>query len=484
MKKLNELYKCNSDVVITGVSINSKETKEGDIFVCVHGAKVDRHDFINEAIKNGARALIVAHEVESSVPYIVVDNPDNELVYLSKMIYDYDEDKLHLYGVTGTDGKTSVATIVSTLIGNDKCGYIGTNGRSCAAYHKDTDNTTPAPHQLYYYFKEFLDNGCNSVCMEASSEAMLKGRLDGIKYDVVGMTNITSEHLNSHGSLENYVLCKKEIMTLTKDNGYCVLNHDDDYYQEVRDFCKGKILTYGKDKDNDLQIVSYNLHTDKTEITFKYKDKVYEIVSPLLGDFNIYNLACALLMCLSQGYEFNYLSANIKNINVSGRLDTINEGQDFTVMIDYAHTPNGITSLLRFVRLLKPNRIITVIGQAGERDPYKRKTVGKIVATNSDVAIFCYEDPRSEDPLKIIEMMCEEIKDRDNYEVIVDRSQAIKHAIDIAKTGDIVLVLGKGNETYEKLKDGTIYFNDIEEATKHLKDRLASEASEEVKSGV
>ena len=146
-------------------------------------------------------------------------------------------------------------------------------------------------------------------------------------------------------------------------------------------------------------------------------------------------------------------------------------------MIDYAHTPNGITSLLRFVRLLKPNRIITVIGQAVDRDPYKRKTVGKIVATNSDVAIFCYEDPRSEDPLKIIDMMCEEIRDRDNYEIIVDRSEAIKHAIDIAKEGDIVLVLGKGNETYEKLKDKTIYFNDIEEARKHLKNRLNKEST-------
>ena len=305
MKKLNELYKCDSNVNITGVSINSKETKEGDIFVCIRGAKVDRHDYIDEAIKNGAKALVVAHEVKSSVPYIIVDDPNKELVYLSQKIYDYDENKIHLYGVTGTDGKTSVATIVSTLIGNDKCGYIGTNGRSCAAYQKDTDNTTPAPHQLYYYFKEFRDNGCTSVCMEASSEAMLNGRLDGLKYDAIGITNITSEHLNSHGSLENYILCKKEIMTLTKENGYCILNHDDTYYDEVKDFCKGNILTYGKEDDNDLQIVSYNLHTDKTEITFKYKDELYDIESPLLGDFNIYNLACAMLMCLSQGYKIN-----------------------------------------------------------------------------------------------------------------------------------------------------------------------------------
>lgn len=477
MKKLCELYDCSSDVVITGVSINSKEIKKGDIFVCIRGETADRHDFIDEAIKNGASALVVDHDVESTVPYVIVDNPNNELVYLSKMVYDYDESKITLYGVTGTDGKTSVTTIISTLIGNDKCGYIGTNGRSCYAYTKNTDNTTPAPHQLYYYFKEFMDNGCNSVCMEASSEAMLKNRLDGIKYDVIGITNITSEHLNNHGTLENYILCKKKIMTLTKENGYCVLNHDDMHYQEVRDYCKGKILTYGKDEDNDLQIVSYNLYSDKTDIKFKYKDNIYDITSPLLGDFNVYNLACAILMCLSQGYTFNYLVKNIKKINISGRLDTLDLGQDFTVMIDYAHTPNGIDSLLRFVKLLKPNRIITVIGQAGERDVYKRKTVGKIVATNSDIAIFCYEDPRSEDPVKIIEMMCEEIQDCDNYEIIVDRSKAIKRAIDIAETGDIVLILGKGNEMYQKLKDKTIHFNDTEEASKYLNERLEREKS-------
>lgn len=475
MKKLNELYNCDSDVNITGVSINSKETKVGDIFVCIKGAKVDRHDFIDEAIANGASALVVSHDVESSVPYVVVDNPNDELVYLSKMIYDYDENKIHLFGITGTDGKTSAATIVSTLIGNSKCGYIGTNGRSCAYFNKTTDNTTPAPHQLYSYFKEFMDNGCDSVCMEASSEAMLKGRLEGIKFDVVGITNITSEHLNSHGTLENYVLCKKEIMTLTKDNGYCVLNHDDSYYSEVRDFCKGKILSYGKNDDNDLQIVSFDLYPNKTDITFKYNNKTYSFVSPLLGDFNVYNLACAILMCLSQGYDMDYLINNVVNINISGRLDVIDEGQDFTVIVDYAHTPNGIDSLLRFVKKLKANRIITVIGQAGERDPYKRKTVGKIVASNSDIAIFCYEDPRSEDPLKIIEMMCEDIKDMSNYKIIVDRSDAIKYAIDMANSGDIVLILGKGNETYQKLKDKVIYFNDEEEARKYIIEKLGKE---------
>ena len=172
------------------------------------------------------------------------------------------------------------------------------------------------------------------------------------------------------------------------------------------------------------------------------------------------------------GYDFDYIKNKIPLLHVSGRLELIDMGQDFYLMVDYAHTPNGITKLLEYVKLLPIKRRIVVIGQAGERDPYKRKEVGQIVSRNCDVAIFTYEDPRSENPMDIINMMTENIKDMNNYEIIIDRSKAIKRAIDIAKKDDMVMILGKGNETYEKLKDKTIYFNDIEEAKKHLKDRL------------
>ena len=396
MIKLNELYNCNYDINIKGISINSKDTKKGDIFVCIMGKRVDRHDYIDEAINNGAVALITNRDVSVNVPYVRVENPNDEVIYLAKKIYNNPEERLKMYGVTGTDGKTSVATIVSNLLGVDNCGYIGTNGRSCAKFKKDTDNTTPSPDKLYGYFNEFLDSGCNSVCMELSSEAKLLGRLNELYYDCIGITNITSEHLNSHGSLENYVKCKKEIMTLTKNGGYCVINHDDKYFKEVLDFCKGNVLTYGKDSDNDLQIVDYKIFTSHTLITFKYMGKTYEIDSPLLGEFNVYNLACAMLMCLSMGNDINSLIENIKDIKISGRLDIIDRGQNFTVMVDYAHTPNGITQLLKFVKGLDVNRIIVVIGQAGERDAIKRSEVGKIVATIADIAVFCYEDPRGD----------------------------------------------------------------------------------------
>ena len=209
-------------------------------------------------------------------------------------------------------------------------------------------------------------------------------------------------------------------------------------------------------------------------------DNLYEINSPLLGEFNVYKLACGILMCLAMGNDINKLIENISNIKISGRLDVIDRGQDFTVMVDYAHTPNGITQLLKFVKGLDVNRIIVVIGQAGERDAVKRRDVGRIVATIADLAVFCYEDPRGEDPSEIIDMMCADIQNLDNYVKIIDRSEAIKYAIDVARENDIVLILGKGNETYEKLKDRVIYFNDEEEAIKHLDNRLNIEKDNKI----
>lgn len=481
MKKLNELFDCDYDVDIKGIKINSKEIEPGDLFVCTKGATVDRHDFIEDAISKGAVAAVVSKPVDVSIPTVKVDNPNKILGSLCQRFYDYPDKRLHMIGVTGTDGKTSVSTITQTLIGKDLCGYIGTNGYGCAKFDKKTNNTTPDADKLYGYLQEFIDCGCEYTAMESSSEAIYFGRIKEIKYDVTAITNITSEHLNTHGTLENYIACKKELFTQVKDGGYCVLNKDDEHYEEVRSACKGKVVTYGLSEDNTLRIKNFTLSPKNTEITLTYENKDYTFISPLLGDFNVYNLSCAILIGLSLGFTMEYLISNVKNINVSGRLDMIDLGQDYSVMVDYAHTPNGISSILNFVNTLNINRSIVVIGQAGERDPYKREIVGEVVANNATYAIFTYEDPRSEDPNKIIEMMTKRIKHKDNYEIVIDRSEAIKKAIDLAEPNDMVLILGKGNENYEKLKDRVIHFNDEEEAIKYIKARKECEKTYKLK---
>ena len=473
MKKLNELMNTEYDVEITGIKINSKEIEKGNLFVCTDMGTLDRHDFIDDAINRGASAVIAKKDVEKkNVPIIKVDDPNDLLPKLCSKFYDNPEKKLTMIGVTGTDGKTSVATMVQTLIGSDICGYIGTNGYSCSKFKKDTNNTTPDSDKLYGYFYEFVNAGCKYNSMEVCSEALMRGRVKDIEYDVSILTNITSEHLNIHGTLENYIADKCKLFTQTKKDGYCILNKDDEHFNQAKNAAIGKVLTYGKDKDNDLYFEDVKLFPGRNLFTIVYKGNKYKIDSPMAGYFNIYNLCAAILVLFALGYDFEYIEKNIPKLYVSGRLELIDRGQDFYVMVDYAHTPNGITKLLEYVKLLPVKRSIVVIGQAGERDPYKRKDVGKIVSDNCDYAIFTYEDPRSENPEDIIENMIELIKDKNNYEIIIDRSKAIKRAIDIANKEDMVLVLGKGNETYEKLKDRVIYFNDIEEVKKHLDERL------------
>ena len=481
MRKLEELYPgIGVDIDIKGIKINSKEVEEGDLFVCTMGVTADRHDFIDDAKAHGAAALVVSRDIKDpDIPTIKVPDTNRELPYLCQKFYDYPDKKLKMIGVTGTDGKTSTTTIIQTLIGSDLCGYIGTNGRSCAKFTGDNPNTTPDAQNLYLYLSEFVKFGCRYVAMEASSEAFFRGRLQATEYDVSAITNVTSEHLNIHGSFENYLESKLKLFKQTKKDGYCVLNHDDPYFEQAKAACNGHVLTYGLGEDNDLQIAHFDIFPDHTDIQFKYEDRILKVRSPLMGDFNVYNLACALLCTVAAGFSMDAILEKVKDIKVSGRLELLKTNTPYYVMVDYAHTPNGISKLLNFVHTLDIERSIVVIGQAGERDPYKRPQVGKVVVDNASYAIFTYEDPRSEDPKAICEDIIKDIKeDHNNYEIVIDRREAIQKAVDMAHDNDMVLILGKGNETYEKLKDETIYFNDIEEAYQAVANRKIREERE------
>ncbi len=452
------------DVEISGLSINTQTLKKGDLFLCIKGATVDRHDYIDQAIRNGAAALLTAKDVDVDIPYVKVENPNLEMEDIYRRFYNNPQNKLKIIGITGTDGKTSTSMITQKLIGSDKCGYIGTNGYSCAAFKRDTDNTTPGIDSLYRIFSEFVDSGCEYVAMETSSEAFFYGRLKNISFVRGVITNVDREHLNTHKTLENYISCKKQLFNQCQMG---ILNANDKYYNEFKTVNDNNI-SYGYQCSNDLYIRKYDILADKTLIDFVYQNKEYHITSPLLGKFNVENLMAALACCLSLGFEIYHLLNNLPALFVDGRMNSVNTDDDYYVIVDYAHTPNGLRRLFEFTNTLNINRTIVVIGQAGERDPYKRKDVGKIVADNAQLAIFTYEDPRNEDVDSIIEMMTTDIKDYDNYLIIKDRHEAIEKAIMSAQKNDMVLILGKGNEDYQLIKGECIDFNDIDEAKKAI----------------
>ena len=453
MKKLSELYNIDDDRLIKSIKINSKEIEPGDIFVCTMGVTADRHDFIDEAIKNGASAIVVSRDVgKRDVPIIKVYDTNLELRKLSAKFYDYPSEKAFMIGVTGTNGKTTVAEIIYQLLG-ETCAYIGTNGRKYKDKHFSIRNTTPDVDRLYMYFKEFIDNGCDTICMEASSEAFYRHRLDDIRYDIGIVTNITEDHLNIHKTIENYVDCKCQLVRQVKDEGYSILNSSDKYFDKFKREANGNIVSYGYKDTDTLKIEDYTLKRDKTIINFKYNNKAYEIISPLLGRFNVDNLASAILCLLCKGISFDEIIKRVSNIKqIEGRMEKMPFVSKYTVILDYAHTTDALDNILTFLDMVKETRIITVTGSAGGRESDKRPRMGKVVLEKSDYVIFTMDDPRYEDPNKIIDDLVSE-SDKTNYERIVDRKKAIYKALDMAEDKDIILIAGKGRDDYMAIDD-------------------------------
>ena len=462
MKKLSELYNINDDRLIKAIKINSKEILPGDIFVCTMGVTADRHDFIDEAIKNGASAIVVSRDVgKKSVPVIKVDDTNLELRKLSAKFYDYPCDALYMIGVTGTNGKTTVAEIIYQLLGEETA-YLGTNGKKYKDKHVSIRNTCPDVDRLYMYFREFLDNGCNTVCMEASSEAFYRHRLDDIKYDMGIVTNITGDHLNIHKTIENYVDCKCQLVRQVKDSGYSILNSSDKYFDKFKKEACGNIVSYGYKDSDTLKIVDYTLKRDKTIINFKYNDKTYEVISPLLGSFNVDNLSSSILCLLCKNISFEEIIKRVRQIKqIEGRMEILPFTDKYTVILDYAHTTDALDNILSFLDMVKETRIITVTGSAGGREKTKRPGMGKVVLEKSDYVIFTMDDPRYEDPNQIIDDLISE-SNKTNYERIVDRKEAIYKALDIAKDKDIVLIAGKGRDDYMAIDDKYLPYCDYD----------------------
>lgn len=459
MKKLSELYKGYPDILISDIKTNSKEVNEGDLFVCIKGVTTDRNKFINEAIDHGAKALVTSLNIKTKVPVIHVNNPNKELANICSKFYDYPQNKLDLIGITGTNGKTSVASIIKDLIDKD-CGYLGTNGIICTKFNKKIQNTTPNSDKLFKYLDRFVKANCKYISMEVSSEAMLYDRLNKIKFKVAAITNITSDHLNVHKTIENYVFCKKKIINHINKDGTLILNTDDKYYNEFRDSFDS-ILTYGKN-NADLEIVNVKEYIDKTDITLKYKDELYNITSPLLGEFNVYNLCAGILTLLCFGYTIEEVINRIPNIKTpKGRMEFIKNNKGYYIIIDYAHTPDAFIKVYKFLNKVKKGRIITVTGSAGGRDHIKRGEMGKIILDNSLYVIFTMDDPRDEDVNSIIDDLVGD-SNKTNYERIIDRKEAIKHALSLATKDDIILIAGKGDDNYMAIGDKYLGYSDRE----------------------
>ena len=459
--KLNKLIETDLDIDIKGIVDDSRLVKEGYIFVATKGFNVDHFDHIKDAIDRGCVFLVTDREIDFSFPHIVVDNIDKYYKDICLKFYDIDLNEFKFIGITGTDGKTTTATIVNRIIKDSA--YIGTNGLTINGKTISTSNTTPCISELYSDLRKIKDAGIKTVVMEVSSEALLHNRVDNIKYDIVGFTNITGDHLNVHKSFDNYLKCKLKLLDLVKDTGYVVINGDDVNLQKIK--CQN-MYSFGK-KNVNFTIKNISYLKENVIIKLKYEGIEYSITSPLKGEYNVYNVVMAFIICLLYGIDSNKIIDNIKELTpISGRCEFLDFGQNFDIVLDYAHTINGIENILKAFK--SNNRIITVTGCAGGRDHSKRSIIGDIVMKNSDIAIFTMDDPRYEDVDDIIDEM---VGDNKDYIRVVNREEAINYALSIAGKNDVVLILGKGRDNYMAIGDKKVKYNDYDVIKKHFENR-------------
>ena len=442
------------------IKTNSRKVKPGDTFVAIKGFTVDGHDYIEDAIKAGATKIVCEHG-SYSVETLVVPSTKE---WVQKYIVDNYKDevnKLRIIGVTGTNGKTTTCFLTYQAL--KKLGvnaaYMGTIGFYYGDTKYELNNTTPEILDLYSYFIEALEQGVTDVVMEVSSHSLCEKRVEGLEFSEVAFTNLTEDHLDYHKTMENYLNAKLLILNhLTKD-AVIIVNSDDEssiYFKKEGH----KRVSFGF--DGDYKIINFETHPSETNLTFSFEGKTYDVLVPLTSKFNVYNYLTVVSILNQYGFSIDEIVNKTNMIKApKGRCEAykVNGG---VAVIDYAHTPDAVEKVITAYNELKKNRVITLVGCGGDRDPKKRPIMGEIASRLSDYVIFTSDNPRTEDPQAIMNDILEGVK-KDNYEVILDRRQAIKHGIDIMEKDDILLILGKGHEDYQIIGREKIHLDDAEE---------------------
>ncbi len=450
------------------IKIDSRKIKPGDTFVAIPGATVDGHDYIEKAIEAGATKVVVEKDVECSVEKILVDSTNDWLTNHIADTYSSTINEMNIIGITATNGKTTTAYLTYQMLNKlgSKTAYIGTIG----FYLPDEDfielpNTTPNILDLYELFLSAKEKGCKNVIMEVSSHALHQERVKGIKYKVAGFTNLTQDHLDYHETMDNYLAAKQLI--LKQLTGPMIVNIDDpcgNKWLDIYDNCK----SLGKNANN-YNIVSYEDSHNGTLINFKVNGVDYKVETNLRSTFNVYNYLTALAFINNLGYNVE----EIINITSSiyppkGRCEQI-KVKDGEAVVDYAHTPDAVEKIINAFTENKKGRVITIVGCGGDRDPKKRPIMGRIAAEKSDYVVFTSDNPRTEDPQAIMNDILAGVS-TNNYEVELDRREAIKKALDMINKDDVVLILGKGHEDYQIIGREKIHLDDAEEVRKYIEE--------------
>lgn len=468
---------------IQKVEFDSRLVSPGDLFVCVPGFKVDGHSFAEQVVARGAQALVVERRIEavSSVPQLVVPKARRALAQISALVHNYPCQDLRLVGITGTNGKTSAAHFCEAVLAASGSvpGVLGTIHTKIAGRPLPTTHTTPESLVLQRLFAEMRGSGCDSVVMEVSSHALELDRVYGVPFDVAVFTNLSHDHLDFHGDMETYFSAKKRLFDgLRYLKGrrapYAVINGDDPYGKRILQSLRVPFITYGLEEGSHIRALDLQLAADGVSFSLDTPIGGRRVDLAVSGLFTVYNALAAVGVGLALKVDLEEILLAIESVGcVPGRFESIREGQDFQVLVDYAHTPDGLEKLLHSARQITPGRLQVVFGCGGDRDPAKRPVMGEIAGRLADRVVLTSDNPRSESPQKILEQILAGMSQaRSEVEVEVDRAQAIFHCIACAEPGDTVVIAGKGHESYQILGDRTFEFDDREVARQALRGRM------------
>lgn len=462
------------DVDITGIVSDNREVELGNVFVCYQGIHVDSHIFIADALQRGAVAVIGEKPVTmlgiptTSMTYLQVPNGRRALSLLAANWHGHPAKHLKLIGVTGTNGKTSTVHLIHAILKSSgrKTARIGTVGHQYTNTQGEektlpTSLTTPDAFALHALFKQFVADGVEYLNMETSSQGLALQRLAGLVFDTAVFTNFTQDHLDYHQTMEEYLKAKLMLFEQLGEKGFAILNSDSPVTKRITEVCRGsQVLMYGLDNNSDLSA---------EDITFSYNRLAFTAVTPagrfpiklrLLGAYNLYNALAAIAVGLRYDCPVSAIQNGLANTVVPGRFELVDRGQDFAVIVDYAHTPDGLENVLTAARHITKRKLICVFGCGGDRDNGKRPKMGNISAQIADYSVITSDNPRTEDPDEIIEHIVSNLPHDAKYVCISERRDAIHHAIATAKSGDVVVIAGKGHEDYQEIHGKKFPFDD------------------------
>lgn len=441
------------ELELTGISYDSRQVKPGQLFVAVTGFAADGHGFIPMAVEKGAAAILCEKPPEKDIPYVQVENSRKALALCSANFFGHPAEKMTFIGITGTNGKTSSTYLLKTVLEKTlgaKVGLVGTIQNMIGDQVLETERTTPESYELQKLFSEMAEAGCSHVIMEVSSHSLVLDRVAGIRFRVGVFTNLTQDHLDFHHTMEEYRDAKA---MLFRRSDWGVFNGDDPATEKILEGADCRVLTFGRQSGNDLVAEAETLHSDGVEFTACYQGQQAHASLCIPGSFTVYNGLGVLGAALALGVSLTDAAEALKTAKgVKGRVEVVpTPGKDYTILIDYAHAPDGLENVLTSVRGYCKGRLIAVFGCGGDRDNTKRPIMGEIGARLADIAIITSDNPRTEDPFKIIDMILAGIPDKSNCFVEENRRKAIRMAMDMAKRGDIIVLCGKGHETYQIL---------------------------------